>query len=141
MRQLVLLAALASLLLVGCSSGNLSNLDGTNWTFFGYDIGGGVVDVIPSTEPTIAFEGDTVSGSDGCNDFTGSYEISPGNMIEIGPLASTLKACEADVMAQADVILNIVSNAFLYEKTSDGQLIMRTQEARFAGYNEFQPPS
>jgi len=134
-RRLVPVVALVGLLLAACG-GNSSTLDSTSWDYFAYDIGDGVVEVLPGTQPTVTFEGDVVSGSDGCNDFTGSYEISSGNMIEIGPLASTQKACEADVMAQADVILSIMGDAFLYQKTTDSELFIRTESARFAGYAE-----
>ncbi len=135
MRRLVPLVALVGFLLAACGGENASTLDGTSWTYFAYDIGDGVVQKLPNTSPTLSFEGDVVSGSDGCNDFTGSYEISSGNMIEIGPLASTQKACEADVMAQADVIMSILADAFLYEKTSGDELFMRNETANFLGYN------
>ena len=135
MRRLILLVALFGFVLAACG-GNSSNLDETSWDFFAYDIGDEVVDKLEGTSPTVAFEGDVVSGFDGCNDFTGSYEISSGNMIVIGPLASTQKACEGDVLAQADVILSIISDAFLFEKTTDSELFIRTENARFVGYAE-----
>ena len=137
MRRL-LLAASAALLLAACSSGNLSNLDGTSWTFFGYDIGDGVVDVLPGTEPAVAFEGGMVSGSDGCNTFSGRFEVSAGNMIDIGTLSITTKSCDAEIDAQADFVLMVLDEAILFEKTSNQQLIIRTQDAKFIGYDEFQ---
>ena len=57
MRRPLLVMALGSLLLVSCGE-SLSNIDGTNWNFTSYEVTGSVVDVIPGTQPTIAFEGD-----------------------------------------------------------------------------------
>ncbi len=135
MRRFALVVALLGVLLAACGGETASQLDGTSWDYFAYDDGDGVVQKLPNTSPTLSFEGDVVSGSDGCNDFTGSYDLSSGNMIEIGPLASTQKACEADVMAQADVIMSILADTFLYEKSSGDELFMRTQNVRFLGYN------
>ena len=135
MRRFALVVALLGVLLAACGGETASQLDGTSWDYFAYDDGDGVVQKLPNTSPTLSFEGDVVSGSDGCNDFTGSYDLSSGNMIEIGPLASTQKACEEDVMAQADVIMSILADTFLYEKSSGDELFMRTQNVRFLGYN------
>ena len=116
MRRFALVVALLGVLLAACGGETASQLDGTSWDYFAYDDGDGVVQKLPNTSPTLSFEGDVVSGSDGCNDFTGSYDLSSGNMIEIGPLASTQKACEADVMAQADVIMSILADTFSLRK-------------------------
>ncbi len=58
---------------------------------------------------TFADDG-TLSGSAGCNRFTGGYTTN-GDSIEIGPLASTRKACEPDVMTQEAAYLAALENA------------------------------
>jgi heat shock protein HslJ len=135
-RRLTLGVALVVLALfaAACGSEGASELEGTSWDFYGVDTGSGEVPEVAGTNPTIAFDEATVSGSDGCNQFNGPYEISEGNMISIGPLAGTLMACEPDVQAQADAIQAILADAILYEKVDD-QLIMRTQDARYIGYD------
>ncbi len=137
MKRLVLLVAVFGLLLASCGRENLSTLDGTSWEFFAHSsLEEGIVDKLPDTQPTIAFAGSTVAGSDGCNDFTGTYDTSSGNMIEIGPLASTQKACDPAVMEQAAIILSILGGAFLYEKENDNQqLFIKDERQRFNGYN------
>jgi heat shock protein HslJ len=134
-KRLFVLGAALGLVLVACNEPKASLVD-TGWTFFGYSSNeGGTVQVLPDTNPTIAFDESTVSGNDGCNDFSGSYESSGGNTIEIGPLASTQKACDPAVMEQADIILGILSRAVLYDK--DGaQLFIRDEQARFVAYDE-----
>ena len=139
MRRLIPTVALLGLLAACTGSGGASNLDGTAWDFFAYDLGSGAVDVLPGTEPTIAFEAATLSGSDGCNNFTGPYTIDAGNMLDIGPLASTQRACEPDVDEQARVILMILDEAILFEK-EEGRLFIRNADGEFLGYDEFQPP-
>ena len=133
MRRLAVGVALVALLAAGCGEG-ASELEGTSWDFAGYEVGSGEVGAVPGTTATIAFEETTVSGSDGCNQFTGGYELSEGNMIQIGPLAGTLMACEPEVMEQADTILAIQGEVILYEKVDD-RLIMRTQDVRYIAYD------
>src|SRR5262245_64000629 len=49
--------------------------------------------VLNDVRPTIAFSGDgTVSGSGGCNDFSGNYTVD-GSKLTLGPLAWKQKAC------------------------------------------------
>jgi heat shock protein HslJ len=47
---------------------------------------------------TLQFEGDSASGSGGCNRFTGTYE-EDRNSISFGPLASTRMACPEEIMS------------------------------------------
>jgi heat shock protein HslJ len=64
-------------------------------------------------------EDGTVSGSSGCNTFTGGYTAQEG-VIEIGPLASTQKACEpAEVMTQEAAFLTAMQNATTYSIDGD----------------------
>jgi heat shock protein HslJ len=137
LKRLVLLVAALALLVAACGGENASQLDGTSWEFFAHSsLEGGIVDKIPETQATIAFEGSSVSGSDGCNTFTGTYDLSSGNMIDIGPLASTQKACDPAVMEQANLILSILGGAFLYEKENDNQqLFIKDERQRFVGYD------
>lgn len=46
---------------------------------------------------TIGFAGPTVSGSSGCNGYSGSF-TQTGNNLTIGPLAMTKKACPPQLM-------------------------------------------
>jgi heat shock protein HslJ len=48
---------------------------------------------------TLAFDAGQVSGSSGCNTFSGPYTVSGPDSIDIGPLASTRMACPEPAMA------------------------------------------
>lgn len=64
---------------------------------------------------TITFEADgSVFGDAGCNRFTGTY-TTDGNGISIGPLATTLIACEDAVMDAETIFLTKVQAAVSYQ--------------------------
>ena len=55
---------------------------------------------IAGTELTVTFTPDgQASGSGGCNNFSGGYTLN-GTSLTVGPLATTMKACEQDIMDQ-----------------------------------------
>ncbi len=70
-------------------------LAGPTWSATGINNGtGGVASLVAGSEVTATFAEDgTVSGSAGCNTYTGQFS-EDGSGISIGPLASTLIACE-----------------------------------------------
>ncbi len=132
MRRLSPLVALLLLFLAACGGDGVS-LDGTGWNLVEYDLGDGAVEELPQTDPTVAFEGDVIAGTDGCNNFTGSYEVSSDNAIEIGPLASTQRACVPEVMDQAIAILSVLGEAATYD-ASDDELVLSTEDGRSLSY-------
>ncbi len=80
-----------------------ASLEG-QWEVTGYITGTGetaaVVSPLVDTQPVVTFGPDgIVSGSGGCNLFSGGYGIE-GSDITIGPLMTTLMACADDLMAQ-----------------------------------------
>jgi heat shock protein HslJ len=75
------------------------------WVVTGFNNGkGGVNSPAVGTTLTATFTADSVSGSGGCNTFTGSYKLD-GTNVTIGPLASTQMACEQAVMDQEAAFL------------------------------------
>lgn len=86
----VLCAAIAG----GCGddagTAGRTELVGTQWVL---DVSGLGVSGAGSVSSWIEFErGGQVSGNDGCNAFSGSYEVN-GSRLTFGPLAGTLAAC------------------------------------------------
>ena len=77
-----------------------------SWNVTGYNNGKqAVVSPVTGSELTAIFTADQVSGSAGCNTYSGSYTID-GTSVKIGPLASTMKAC-------ADEAVNAQEQQFL----------------------------
>jgi heat shock protein HslJ len=88
------------------------SLTGTQWSATGVNNGKqAVVSLVTGTTITATFgEDGTVSGSAGCNRYNGGYTADAAT-IDIGPLASTRKACEPDVMTQEAAFLAAMENA------------------------------
>ncbi len=90
---------------------------GTSWRVTGYNDGRqAVVSVLSGTQLTVVFGDDgRVSGSAGCNNFTGGYTVE-GNAIKIGPLAATRKLCPSPegVMEQEVQFLAALESAATY---------------------------
>lgn len=106
---MVALVALSSL--SGCSLINSDSVStalpdslpailGTHWTLFGWGTGNDPQSLLDGTEITLDFTGagaglkGRISGSSGCNNYFGSYEIS-GDLIKITGIGSTKKYCAA----------------------------------------------
>ena len=80
-----------ALVLVACSAAG--GLDATSWKLESYaDEAGVMVDALPRSVVTLNFQAEQVSGSAGCNNFSGTYQTT-GSKIEFGPQASTRKMC------------------------------------------------
>jgi heat shock protein HslJ len=98
---------------------------GISWTLTTYKASSGSqVGVSPATTVNALFGVDgRITGSAGCNSYTGSYTASGQNGISIGPLATTLNYCgEPGVMDQETTYLGNLRAAASYEVTSDGKL-------------------
>jgi heat shock protein HslJ len=85
------------------------SLEGTTWVLQG---------TLPDTRITAEFNGGAISGSSGCNSYSGSYSSTraggPTNNISIGPLAVTQMACEEAVMTQEQAYLASLEAAQSY---------------------------
>jgi heat shock protein HslJ len=85
---------------------------------------GSMIGVNPHTTVTALFGADgNITGSAGCNSYTGSYTHSGQNRISIGPLATTQMYCgDPGVMDQETAYLANLQAAASYEMTTDGKL-------------------
>lgn len=103
--QLVLYNAEGESVLVFDAADNVT-LAGTEWVLTTID-GEAPLDM---TQVTLAFDGEGVAGSAGCNRYFGTVEIGSGT-ISFGPLASTRMMCEEDAMAQEAAYLQALQSA------------------------------
>jgi heat shock protein HslJ/uncharacterized lipoprotein NlpE involved in copper resistance len=114
----------------------LQDLAGTSWEVTGYNNGRqAVVSVVIGTTITLRFGADgTLSGSAGCNRYTGSYTAS-GESLDIGPVAATRKMCpsperimeqETEFLKALDMVARArVDGDALELRTSGGALAIR----------------
>jgi heat shock protein HslJ len=77
---------------------------------------------------TLEFDAESnISGNASCNRFGGTCQID-GDKIEIGPLRSTRRACEPDVMQQEHKFLALLGAAQTWGITPEGELLLRSPE-------------
>jgi uncharacterized lipoprotein YbaY len=118
-----------------------SDLAGTSWNVTNYNNGKeAVVGLIADTTITLVF-GDSgqVSGSSGCNSFSGTYTSDGAGSIEIGQLASTMMACvepeglmeqEAQFLAALPLAVTYrVEGNVLDLRSADGAMQVRAEAA------------
>ena len=55
--------------------------------------------LVPGHPFMIHLDGERIGIQGGCNQMSGSWRLNPGNQLKVGPLASTMKACEGPLMA------------------------------------------
>ena len=128
-------AALLATALVGlgASAAEHKGLAGTNWQLLQLGPNGALSENLP----TLSFSNDgKVSGSGGCNTFSGPVTIS-GMAIKFGPLAATKKACSEQVDAQEAAYLKALEQAQTFEIRATSLLI---NTKAFAEPLSFVPP-
>ena len=118
------------------------SLTGINWIANGVNNGrGGVQSILIGNEITAVFgEDGSLSGSAGCNNYSGTYEVD-GEKLSIGPLAATEKFCEQPegTMDQESEYLAALQTVASW--SIDGDLLdLRTSESsRAVSYNAGSP--
>jgi len=114
--------------------GQSNSLSKTSWNVTGYNNGKqAVISPILGTTLSITFGDDgTVSGNSGCNTYSGQYNLK-GPSISIGPLASTMKACDKPqgIMEQETTYLTALQKANSWQ-IQGNQLSLRTTDDQLA---------
>jgi len=91
----VVTLVLAGVAACGSSSGGKGGtIEGITWDVAAYADTSGAMKDAPVTVPMDArFEGGSVAGTSGCNQYNGPYTLS-GSSLTVGPLASTKMMCD-----------------------------------------------
>lgn len=113
--------------LQGCGGAILppTELSGTNWTFV--SIGGTPV---ATDRPTrLQFDGNRLSGSAGCNRFSGTYVVD-GGTLKAGPLMATEMACPGMELEAA--FFKLMADPVRLTFADDGMLTLTGSEGRSA---------
>jgi heat shock protein HslJ len=112
-----------------------ANLVGTAWSANSYNNGkGGFTTLLTGTQMTIQFGADgSVSGSSGCNRFTGMYQTS-GTSLMFGPLATTRMACEQAIMDQEQAFLAALAATKSYRIVGTTLTLVDATDARMAEF-------
>lgn len=120
------LGKLELIMVNGSDNADSAALQGGPWTVEDIN-GGGVID---NSNATLTFSIDgKISGSGGCNYYSGNYQAS-GKAISInGGMAMTEKACAPALMAQDQRLTSILQNAQSYS-INNGKLIILSKNGR-----------
>ena len=113
----------------GCGGGILppTELAGTNWTFV--SIGG--VPVAGDRPTKLAFEADRLSGSAGCNRFSGGYSVAD-RTLTAEPLMATKMACPGAGMTQESAFFALMRGPVSLTFPTDGTLILTGNDGQTA---------
>ncbi len=96
-------------------------LAGVNWKVTSFNNNRhAVVGVLGQSSITMSFKDGTVAGSAGCNSFHGKYSTE-GSKLEVGPLATTRRACEEPLMTQEREFLAALASAVTW--SIDGNVL------------------
>jgi heat shock protein HslJ len=107
--------AISGILLAGCGSqGSSAKLAGTSWRLVSYMLAGNQTPAAMGIDTSLIFGSDgQVSGTMGCNRFSGNYEIKDGKLV-FSMLASTLMACPEPQMTQEATAFELMSGTVRY---------------------------
>ena len=112
-----MMTMIAALALAGCAGGSLAGrLSNHEWRAI--DVNG--FPVVAGSAPTIRMADGRISGTTGCNTYTGAYETASRERIRISGVATTRKACEAPLMDQERRFTAILNSAQSYSLYGDG---------------------
>ncbi|MFM8887847.1 MAG: META domain-containing protein, partial [Chthoniobacterales bacterium] len=96
----------------------------------------------PLADHPITFEFDTegnIAGDASCNRFGGTCAIE-GNTIKVGPLRSTRRACEPEIMQQEHTFLALLGSVATWQIDSDGVLVLIGEEGEIRAKKRTETP-
>jgi heat shock protein HslJ len=114
----------------GGGAADVAGLTGVTWHAIAYaDASQTIQPVVAGSDPTALFGTDfTISGNATCNSYSGPARIQ-GNLLQIGPLASTQMACASDALNnQESAFLTALAAAQTWTITA-GKLVLRSASA------------
>lgn len=114
LKKVVVILFVSVLVLAACQPQGASP-EGVIWKLD--ELNGNIL--LPNTNIVLNFDGNRLSGNDGCNSFGGSYTLK-GNNLTIGEdLMSTMMACDESIMQQAGNFTNALMNTKKYKVVND----------------------
>ena len=122
MRKIGLLILLLPLLTLGLfSCGQSIPLEHTTWVLESYGEPSNLTNVLEDTEITATFDSteEKVTGSAGCNNYFGSYELKGSKLTLPGPIGSTMMSCGEQIDKQEYEYLSTFETAENYKIESD----------------------
>lgn len=113
----------------GCGGAILSpqTLAGSSWTIVSID----GRDALADRRASVTFESDRLSGTSGCNRFSGSYQLNT-TALTLGPIATTRMACPGTAMDQESRLLALLKGTLGMRFDNGDRLILTGTDRRSA---------
>ena len=112
-KLLTVVTLVIALVLAGCAPSKTPgvSLDGTSWILTSLKSG----QALAGTTVTIGFSNGRISGSDGCNSYSGSVTLK-GNKFNVGnDIISTMMACLDPIMQQSTAFYEALKKSTTYK--------------------------
>jgi heat shock protein HslJ len=93
-----------------------------------------VSSIVAGTEPTLEITDSGITGSTGCNSFSGSVQWDPAGRFVVSEMSWTEIGCESGIMRQEEAVLDTLRNAASYVIEGDKLLISAESGDRFLRY-------
>ena len=128
-KMMAVMTMVGGLVLAACAPA--SSVDNTSWQLV--NLGGNAAD--GSTQVTLNLAGGKISGSDGCNNYGGTYTQN-GNQIKINDdIMSTLMACADPIMQQADAYMKALTQATTHKLVAQQFMLLSADGTTLATFN------
>ncbi len=96
--------------------------------------------ILPKTKITAEFEGTKISGSAGCNRYSGGYQLKNKSEITFpGHIALTMMACSADISTQEQHYLKVLSSVASYQLQKNQLMLLNEEQQIVLIFHYIQP--
>ena len=113
------------------TTGGTDTLAGTSWTLA--TLKG--QPALAATAVTLNFVAGKVAGSDGCNNYSGSYTADGTNIKFSSSMAATMKACPDPIMKQAAAYMQALGQAATYKADAQQLTLLDSSGKELAMFN------
>lgn len=119
-RSALIILVVSILAIAACAEGAQNDPEGRTWQL--KTLGGGPV--LDGTIIDLTIDGDTVSGTAGCNTYNGAASVGDDGSMSLGPeFAVTFMACEQPVMDQEQQYLSSLTRVTAYQMAAEELLL------------------
>lgn len=115
----------------------LTALHNTEWQLISLAGNPPIADFKP---PTIAFSGDRLSGTGGCNRLMGQFTVAGDKLTIEKTMAMTMMACPEPLMQQEQAFVKALTSAQGFEIVNETELIITTGDGQQLKFSPLSPP-
>lgn len=107
------------------------------WYLLSYE----ALNAVAGSNPTAFFaaDGSAVSGTTGCNSYTGSFTAEQGNLLTISGIASSLAACPSEELTRQEQTFTVLLQSAVRYSVNDSQLQIVTVDGGTMNFTLYAP--